>query len=47
MEYLKSALSLFLEDMFFKEVDRLQMWAPDGKREWITRKELEQLSKNE
>jgi len=36
-------LSLFLEDMFFLDVDRLQMWVPDGKREWITQDELRRL----
>ena len=43
----KSILSLFLEDMFFKDLDRLQMWAPDGNKEWITREELRQLIKDE
>jgi len=41
----QNRLSLFLEDMFFKNVDRLQMILPDGKKEWITREELEQLCK--
>ena len=41
----RNMLSLFLEDMFFKDVDRLQMILPDGKREWITREELQLLSK--
>ncbi|MDR2586538.1 MAG: hypothetical protein LBC84_10060 [Prevotellaceae bacterium] len=43
--YAKYVLSLYLEDMFFKEVTRLQMESPDGKKEWVTREELERLSK--
>ena len=45
--YSQSIISLFLEDMFFKSVERLQMESPDGKREWITYEELEKLIKRE
>ncbi|MCL2727883.1 MAG: hypothetical protein FWD56_05825 [Bacteroidales bacterium] len=41
----KYILSLYLEDMFFKDVNRLSMESPDGKREWVTRQELERLTK--
>ncbi|MCL2738520.1 MAG: hypothetical protein FWE30_03635 [Bacteroidales bacterium] len=44
IEYSQAILSLYLEDMFFKDVDRLQMESPDGKREWVTYKELQELS---
>jgi hypothetical protein len=43
----KHVLTLFLEDMFFKDTDRLQMESPDGKKEWITREALEKLAKDE
>ena len=41
--YAQSILSLYLEDMFFKDIDRVQMQTPDGIKEWITREELEKL----
>ena len=41
--YAQSILSLYLEDMFFKDVDSVQMQAPDGTKEWIGREELEKL----
>lgn len=41
----KSILSLFLEDMFFKDVNRLLMESPDGKKEWVTQEELERMVK--
>jgi tetratricopeptide (TPR) repeat protein len=45
MMFSKSALNLYIEDLFFKDADKVRMRSPDGEISWVTRDELTQLVK--
>ncbi|MCL2097332.1 MAG: tetratricopeptide repeat protein [Bacteroidales bacterium] len=43
LDYATSVMSLYIEDMFFKDIEKTQMRAPDGEIFWVTVEELTRL----